>query len=200
MSATQVANFLRMKLEQRSTSLAGAFRKADKSNTGFISPADFEDLLRDFNIRLTRQALAALVAKYDANGDGYVSYEEFAAVMTGRAPSAAMMNAPAIGAPAGAIQRAEETFRRILYAESVSLTAAFLKLDRDRSGKCSADELARVFYNANVALTPQELAAIVKQYDTNGDNQIDIRELAKLLHTKGAPYEPQSARGQKRAR
>ena len=85
MSASQVAAFIKMKLEQRSTSLMGAFRKADKSNTGFISPDDFEALLRDFNIRLTRQLLAALVAKYDVNQDGYVSYEEFATVMT--APS-----------------------------------------------------------------------------------------------------------------
>lgn len=71
-----VAALLKQKLEQRCTSLTGAFRKLDKSNTGFISPADFEDCLRDFNIRLTRQALAALVAKYDVNGDGYVSYQE----------------------------------------------------------------------------------------------------------------------------
>jgi len=79
MSASQVADMLKAKLEQRCTSLQAAFRKLDKSNTGFISPADFEDCLRDFNMRLTRQALAALVAKYDANGDGYVSYQEVTA-------------------------------------------------------------------------------------------------------------------------
>jgi Ca2+-binding EF-hand superfamily protein len=245
-----------MKLEQRCSSLTDAFRKADKSNTGFISPADFEDLMRDFNIRLTRQALAALVAKYDANvfahrrlrplsssaaahgllrswqGDGFVSYQEFAAVMTGVA-SEGLRSAPRIAGPADAVQRAEEMFRRAVYQEHRSLTAAFLKLDRDRSGFCSPAELARVFQNANVDVPEPILQAMVEQYDTNNDGRVDIREvcaecrrasasilitaqtppthaamcgaacgaqLSKLLHTKGAPYEPPSARGQKRVR
>ena len=200
MSADQIAAFLKTKLEQRSSSLTGAFRKLDKSNTGFLSPADFEECLRTFNIRLTRQALAAVVAKYDVNGDGYVSYQEFAAVMTGQAPSDALRKAAPVGGPPSAVERAEETFRRVLFAESKTLTAAFLKLDKDRSGYISSDECAAVFAKANVVLTPQELKMIVSRYDTNKDGSVDIRELAKLLHTKGAPFEPASARGQKRAR
>ena len=66
----QVAAFLKMKLEQRSTNLREAFRKLAKSNTGFLSHDDFEGCLRDFNIRLPRSALTAVVAKYDVNGDG----------------------------------------------------------------------------------------------------------------------------------
>ena len=66
----QVAAFLKLKLEQRCSNLREAFRKLDKSNTGFLSNEDFEATLRDFNIRLTRSALAAVVAKYDVNGDG----------------------------------------------------------------------------------------------------------------------------------
>ena len=200
MSASQVAAFIKMKLEQRSTSLMGAFRKADKSNTGFISPDDFEALLRDFNIRLTRQLLAALVAKYDVNQDGYVSYEEFATVMTGAEPTAEMKKRPPVADPAGNLVKAEDTFRRILYQEQVTLTQAFLKIDRNRSGFCNPSELATIFAKANVSLSTEELAAIVKTYDKDGNGKIDIRELSKLLHTKGAPFEPPTARGQKRAR
>ena len=57
----QVAAFLKLKLEQRCSNLREAFRKLDKSNTGFLSNEDFEATLRDFNIRLTRSALAAVV-------------------------------------------------------------------------------------------------------------------------------------------
>ena len=71
-----VSALLKMKLEQRCSNLTQAFRKVDKSNSGFISPEDFTEVFRDFNIRLTRPALSALLQKYDANGDGYVSYEE----------------------------------------------------------------------------------------------------------------------------
>lgn len=76
MSALQIDALLRQKLEQRCTSMTEAFRKLDKSNDGFISPQDFEECLRDFNIRLTRTTLQALVSRYDLNGDGFVSYEE----------------------------------------------------------------------------------------------------------------------------
>mmetsp|Transcript_8957 Transcript_8957/g.23431 ORF Transcript_8957/g.23431 Transcript_8957/m.23431 type:complete len:208 (-) Transcript_8957:377-1000(-) len=196
MSASQVADMLKAKLEQRCTSLQAAFRKLDKSNTGFISPADFEDCLRDFNMRLTRQALAALVAKYDANGDGYVSYQEFAAVMSGSSPSIALHSAAAVAAPAGVVERAEEAFKRIMYAEATSLTDAFLKLDRDRSGKISAEELAAVFTASNVQLSAQELKMIMNKYDVDGDGQISLNELAMLLPTGGPLGAGRIERGQ----
>ena len=75
-SADQIVSFLKMKLEQRTRNLREAFRKLDKSNTGFLSIEDFEGCLRDFNLRLTRSALAAVVAKYDVNNDGRISREE----------------------------------------------------------------------------------------------------------------------------
>jgi len=109
---------------------------------------------------------------------------QFAAVMTG-VPASALE--PARAAPTGAVERAEESFRRIMYAESTSLTDAFLKLDRDRSGGISPDELARVFAAAHVELTPQELQMIISKYDANKDGKIDFYELAKMLPTNSGP-------------
>lgn len=76
MSTEQLSAFLKTKLEQRSTNIREAFRRLDRSNTGFVSADDLSSVLNDFNIRMTRAALQALLAKYDANGDGVVSYEE----------------------------------------------------------------------------------------------------------------------------
>lgn len=191
------SDFLKEKLEQRHRSLAAAFAAVDKSSTGVISPSDFQECLRGFNVRLTRQALAALVAKYDANGDGYVSYPEFVAVMTGAQPSAALAQAPSVAAPPGAVERAEETFRRVVFQESTSLTQAFLRIDRDRSGFCSPDELSRVFANAHVELTPAQLKELVARYDTNGDGRVCIRELSEMLNGGAAAM---ISRGAKRAR
>ena len=197
MSADQVASFLKMKLEQRSTNLTQAFRKLDKSNTGYLSSDDFAETLSGFNIRLTRQALAAVVAKYDANGDGFVSYQEFCAVMAGRS-SAALKNAPAIQAPS-ATDVAEANLRRLIYAASESVTAAFLRINRNRNGSCDRDELARVFRSASIPLTPEEFTMVVGRCDTNKDGKVDLVELSKLMQVDlGGPAH--MARGQKRAR
>mmetsp|Transcript_26627 Transcript_26627/g.85604 ORF Transcript_26627/g.85604 Transcript_26627/m.85604 type:complete len:195 (-) Transcript_26627:392-976(-) len=189
-----VQALLRTKLSERCSSLTAAFRKLDHSNTGFLTPADFTEVLRGFGVRVTRPALAALMAKYDANGDGVVSYEEFCATMSGT-PSASLATAPAMIAPSAA-DKAEESFRRIIFASSVSITSAFLKLDKDRSGFCDPAELAAVFTANNIQLGPKELAAVVAHADTNGDGRVDIRELAKIIDG-GARFE--TARGMKRS-
>ena len=105
-------SLLKRKLEERCTNLTAAFRKVDKSNNGFITPADFSEVMASFGIRVTRPSLMAIVAKYDANGDGFVSYEEFCATMAG-ASNPGLAAAPKIAAPA-ATSRAEEATRRTI--------------------------------------------------------------------------------------
>ena len=107
--------------------------------------------------------------------------------MAGRPPTAALVHAAPVAGPPGAVDRAEEIFRRAIYAESHSLTDAFLKLDRDRSGSCSPAELAVVFSDHGVPLSEKELEAIVRHYDANGDGKIDLYELAKMLPTNSGP-------------
>lgn len=120
------------------------------------------------------------------------------------ASNAALVNAPAVGAPPSAAERAEQAFRRIIYSQATSVTDAFLKINRNRDGFCHFSELDRVFQSANVMLTPQEMVALLKRVDTNGDGRVDIRELAKILHGDATAFDGQllrgAARGQKRAR
>lgn len=58
---------------------------------------------------------------------------------------------------------------------------AFLKLDKDRSAYITAPELNRVFGNAGIAVSDQEMQALVAKYDKNGDGRLDVSELSKLL-------------------
>lgn len=202
MSAEQINTLLKNKLAQRSKNLTDAFRKLDRSNTGFLTADDFELTLRNFNIRLNRSTLAAVVAKYDINGDGYVSYQEFTTVMSGGKPSAKLKAAPAVLGAGGAtaVERAETNLRRVMYAATTSLTQAFLHINRNRNGFVDPAELARIFKQANIQLTPEELKAILKHYDTNGDGKISIYELAKALQADVQRFEGHAARGQKRPR
>ena len=203
-SADQIVSFLKMKLEQRTRNLREAFRKLDKSNTGFLSIEDFEGCLRDFNLRLTRSALAAVVAKYDVNNDGYVSWQEFCTVMTGGKPSAKVQAklkaAPAVKGGPTDIEQAEENLRRVMYASTCTLTQAFLHINRNRNGYVDPAELARIFRKANLELSDAELKSILTHYDTNKDGKIDINELAKALQADVKRFEGYAQRGQKRAR
>lgn len=72
-------------------------------------------------------------------------------------------------------------------------TQAFLKLDKDRSGFITADELRAALGAANVSLDASDLKAICDKFDTNRDGRVDVTELAKLLTVQ--PYEGHLDRG-----
>lgn len=188
---------LRAKLAERCTSLTDAFRKVDKSNNGFIVPADFEEVLRTFGLRVTRQSLAELMAKYDANHDGFVSYREFCAALE-RTSDPTLATEPAIRAWTAA-ERAEESLRRILYSSTNSITAAFLHIDKARDGVCTEAELAHIFADANIEISPTDLRALVERYDAEGDGQINIRELAQII-CSGSRFDGHEERGQAQSR
>jgi Ca2+-binding EF-hand superfamily protein len=54
-------------------------------------------------------------------------------------------------------------------------------LDTDRSASISPSELEKVLYNAGIAVSPDEMKALVAKYDREGDGKLDVAELAKLL-------------------
>ena len=92
------------------------------------------------------------------NQDGQVSYGEFVAVMSGQPPSASLVSAPPVGSPtltAGDI--AEANLRRIMYASRHSLTQQFLRINANRSGFCEPAELARIFRQANLPISPEQV-------------------------------------------
>ncbi len=180
-STDQVLTILHDKLSQRTRSLTQAFRKLDASSNGFVTIQDFATTLSNFGLRLTRPALAALLQRYDKNDDGVVSYAEFCAAVSGKTEHHALAAEPKM-APATPADRAEETFRRILHNATESLAVAFLKMDADRSGRCSVAEMAQVFTNHGVLLNDAELQTLVKKYDVNGDGQLDVAELAKCIY------------------
>lgn len=66
-------------------SIMNAFHFVDKDNSQQLSTAEFAEALKSINITLPQHTLRALVARFDANGDGSVSIPEFSTFMTGDA-------------------------------------------------------------------------------------------------------------------
>lgn len=184
-AAEDVIPFLHSKLNERCESLQCSFRMLDASNNGVITAADFEEVLRHFGVRLTRQGLAELVSRYDANSDGSISWQEFCAAVSAAPGSSGRPNEALAKKPRrcarSAADRVEEQLRRILYASRESLTTAFLKMDRNRDGYCDAGEIEATFRNANIDISPDDIRALIHNYDADGDGKINIRELARLI-------------------
>lgn len=203
--AAGAQKILKHKLEERFRTLQDAFRRVDVNHNGFVTASDFESVLRDFDVQLTDDCVSELIARYDVNRDGFVSFDEFCSVMDPAprpGPTTKLSEleaAPRMEAP-GPADRVEEMLRRILYQDTYSLytiSEAFLKMDKDRSGLISPKELAQIFARANVELTEDEMAAVLAHYDTNKDGRVNLAELGKLLQP--GQFETHGARGLHRA-
>jgi len=77
--AEVAANALAAVLHQRFATLAEAFLEADDDRNGRISPAELRRLLHVHN--LSQTDVGALIASVDANHDGEIQFNEFAALV-----------------------------------------------------------------------------------------------------------------------
>lgn len=75
---------LKDNLKKQGGRVMDAFHAVDVDRSGSLSPAEFAKCLSGFGIKLPGSALTSLVQKFDASGDGSISYAEFNAFMSGQ--------------------------------------------------------------------------------------------------------------------
>lgn len=61
--------------------LQAAFKLFDKDDSGTITPAEIKEVLGFGTNDLSGQAIDDILKQVDENGDGEISFEEFAAMM-----------------------------------------------------------------------------------------------------------------------
>jgi Ca2+-binding EF-hand superfamily protein len=198
------------KAKVRMESTRRMFDSVDSDKSGSIDPIEFQRLMRKLDATMSAQDVKAALGILDANGDGVISFTEFAAWWCAGDPKenlARLREAISSGASAGE----NEPFTFTLDAAQASMAAeaqsdpkaletmAALKQDLDASVQAMAKPSAPAAKPAT--LSPEEqrkkdekmkrrhqLDIIFAQFDKDGSGDIDIHELTALSKELGQEW------------
>ena len=190
------------------------FRKVDAEGTGFVRAKEVQDFLVRRNIFLSDEQLASVVRAFDTDGNGALDYVEFArAVLPDKfnaSPEAlaaptirsgwVVRDAEAARLEAAGVPRLTVAGRYVTLAELVreKLAArtrhanglarrAFKVLDTNKDGRVTASEIRRLLETFAVYLDDAQLAALMSEWDPNGDGISCDEFMHRVLPDSFAP-------------
>ncbi|EFJ36098.1 hypothetical protein SELMODRAFT_69135, partial [Selaginella moellendorffii] len=136
--------------------LEAVFRLFDANGDGRISVSELGAVLKCLAMGNdpppTEEELHKMVEEVDADGDGFISLDEFL------------------------------HFHAQSTASVAELKAAFYVFDLDRNGFISADELHRVLVGlGEVNLTMEDCGRMIRGVDSNGDGRVDFEEFKLMM-------------------
>lgn len=150
------------------------FEMFDKDNSGELDMLELREALFSLNpqFSVTEVAFFCKWINETGNGDGLVSHKEF-------------MDWLKAGTPAA------QELSQIIIAETGSSTAArlrdlFKRFDKDGGGTLDLDEMSSVFRVLMPCLTFRDIALLMKELDTGGDEKVSRMEFLAWLQ-KGSP-------------
>ncbi|KDP29331.1 hypothetical protein JCGZ_18252 [Jatropha curcas] len=136
--------------------LKDIFRRFDMDSDGSLTHLELAALLRSLGLKPTGDQLHLLLSNIDANGNGYVEFDE---LVTAILPD---MN--------------EE-----ILINQEQLMEVFKSFDRDGNGYITAAELAGSMAKMGHPLSYKELSEMMREADTNGDGVISFNEFANIM-------------------
>lgn len=136
--------------------IKSVFKSLDKDNDGNISPQELK--VAGYN----EQEINAIFALGDANNDGQIDIEEFIAVMC---PSAAAV-----------VNKISK-----LFSCKETAVQIFNKIDINKDGNISKDEMKGATLQNGTHLHPIEVDAIFALGDVNKDGEIDLEEFLSVM-------------------
>ena len=156
-----------------------------------------------FRLQVDWQDLRDLVALFDKNNDGLVSWTEFCEAMDkpprqshqeqvqresqlrppARPQPQAMPPSPELPTIApGHTKRVHDALRKFVIQSSESMREAFVRINRSRSGLIDAHELEFAAQRAGVhAVTPEIIAELMAAYDLDRDGRLKFSEFVKAM-------------------
>ncbi|KAJ4848218.1 hypothetical protein Tsubulata_014387, partial [Turnera subulata] len=145
-----------VKADQQLKQLRDIFMRFDMDSDGSLTLLELAALLRSLGLKPSGDQLTALLDNMDANGNGYVEFDELVSVILPDMNEEVLIN-------------------------QEQLLQVFQSFDRDGNGFITAAELAGSMAKMGHPLTYRELSDMMREADTNGDGVISFHEFANIM-------------------
>ena len=132
----------------------------DKDGNGEISYEELNDILKDPELKMSRQDVKNLMHEFDYDESGTIDVHEFLLLM------------------------AKKKNRKLIHRAIVLRTRirrTFNELDRDGNGYISKEEFKGVMRKQSVKYTERHINALMAEADKNGDGKIDYDEFVLFM-------------------
>lgn len=136
--------------------LKDIFTRFDMDSDGSLTQLELAALLRSLGLKPTGDQLHVLLKNMDANGNGYVEFDELVDAILPDMNEEVLIN-------------------------QEQLLEVFRSFDRDGNGYITAAELAGSMAKMGHPLTYRELSDMMREADTNGDGVISFNEFANIM-------------------
>lgn len=143
--------------DEQISELREIFRTFDRNNDGKLTQLELGSLLRSLGLKPSEDQLDALIQAADKNSNSLIEFSEFISLV---APDLIPSKCP--------------------YSEE-QLLVLFKMFDRDGNGYITAAELAHSMAKLGHTLTTEELTAMIKEADIDGDGRIDFKEFREAI-------------------
>ena len=141
--------------EEQKKEYTQAFEVFDKNKDGMISRQELKTIMRSLGQNPTEDDIEEMLLNVDRDKDGQISYEEFMKIIS----------------------------QQIKASEDVDeMAEAFAVFDVDKDGYITKSELHQVMNRLGENLTDEQLDAMIKEADTDGDGKINIAEFRLLMN------------------
>ncbi|CAN6309590.1 unnamed protein product [Urochloa humidicola] len=131
-----------------------AFAFFDKNGDGLITIEELRVVLESLGQNNTTCELQCMIAEVDADGDGAINFSEFLKLME---------------------------FKPNDTDSEEELKVAFRMLDMDEDGFISEAELCHIMYNLGCNLNGDEVRAMMREADTDGDGRVSYEDFKQIM-------------------
>lgn len=187
-------------------SLYELFSMMDYSNNGYVSLADFERFVYDYNILQNRADLCIILDKYDIDKDNLLSFAEFCEIFLPKQPEFKVSMENRVQRKIGSffeyssqtkeyikdlfkmIVNVQERFEEIKFRLSdgriLNSDEIFKFLDKWKTGYVTLIEFNQALKEAGIVCSDKDVKSLFDQFDRNKDGRITFDEFHSPMRSR----------------
>lgn len=141
--------------KENQSEIKRTFECLDKNKDGKLSASEFVRGSKIMHVTMTEEEAKAMIKEVDANGSGYIEYDEFEQLMK--------------------VQLEKYDKKKAMCMKN------FKKFDKDNSGAIDFNELKMVLKKSDWTMSETEIQEHFDKADKNGDGKITFSEFVKYF-------------------